>query len=78
MTKKWFMPERHIGYREDMSAEENVKLGKVRGESYLMIGRQLQALANVQENENPAASKKFREGAKLAFGLNKSKGFYDA
>jgi hypothetical protein len=73
MTKKWFMPERHIGYREDMSAEENVKLGKVRGESYLMIGRQLQALANVQENENPAASRKFKEGAKLAFRLNKSK-----
>ena len=72
MTKKWFAPERHVGYREDMSAEENVKLGRVRGESYSRIARQLLALANVQENENPAASKKFREGAKLAFKLNKS------
>ena len=56
-----------------MSAEENVNLGKVRGESYITIGRQLQALANVQENENPAASKRFSEGAKLAFKLNKTK-----
>ena len=68
---KWFKPQRHIGYKEDLSAKENVRLGRSKGESYTRIGRQLNALANVQERENPEGSSKFREAAKLAFMLNK-------
>jgi hypothetical protein len=70
MTDKWFKPKRHVGYEADRSPEWNVALGRSKGYSYLTVGRQLQALANVEENRDPSASRKFRESAKLAFKLN--------
>lgn len=71
MTKKWFKPKNHIGYDHHKSAEWNVALGRSKGYSYLTIARQLNALANVEENKShETSSRKFRAAAKLAFKLN--------
>ena len=65
--KRWFNPKRHVGYKAENSPEENFAIGRRHGFSALQIGRQLQALANVQEKRDPAVAHSFRRSAEFAF-----------
>ncbi|MEM3845713.1 MAG: hypothetical protein QXU98_08430 [Candidatus Parvarchaeota archaeon] len=68
---RWFHPHNNIGYRAEYSPAKNYEIGmrnNVKGErNSLVVARQLQALANVNERRDPAVAKSFRESAEYAF-----------
>lgn len=72
MTTKFFHPKRHPGYSADNSPEWNVIRGREKGYSYLRIGHELQALANINEGRNKDAHKVFSEAAHIAFKKHKA------
>ena len=71
MAKKWFKPRHKVGYSASYSPQKNYEIGmkdNIESErNAVTIGRQLQALANVQEHRNPSVSRSFRESAEYAF-----------
>lgn len=56
-------------YHYTQSPSEMVKVGRRNGESFLTIARQLQLEAIRLRNDSPLKSKKYDEGASLAFRL---------
>jgi len=77
---KFFHPKAHPGYSASLPIHTNVArgVGYARAhhipQPYLHTGRELLALANVQERINPSASHHFREASNEAFRLHREGG----
>jgi hypothetical protein len=74
-VNKWFKPRHKVGYSASYSPNKNFQIGmkdNIPSErDAVTIGRQLQALANVQEHKNPSVARSFRESADYAFKQSK-------
>ena len=70
MSKKIpFGKLRRVGYSSELSAHENVAIGRDKGYSYLTIGRELNLLATLN-NRNPKAHRVFKEASRIAYRMH--------
>ncbi len=75
-TNKFFHPKAHPGYSARNTTDENLRIGydywKERtSKPYLKIGRELGALATVEENRSQSNSRHFRAASREAFRRNR-------